>query len=481
MPKITFNKPYAWISQDDIVAQPWQIIEGNNITWLRTWYGWTLWPKPIKQINTNEAMYWMTWQESNNWDVSRMYVWWVNGVIYRISWTDLVPVYTLPSGNNILWAFQFNGYHRFTVRLNAIWTNYQLARISHTDEVVNNWAWLVENVIPAGRYSIWTPSVVIYWNSVYLWSLRGVSVIDSWDIATSVSFWADYVTWLTLQWTTIKVYYYNWQVYYWNWDTTQSFSSVQDLWKWIREVSTQGRFDHLIFNDGSSRISAWYQDQEISSRVFSNRLTNNTIYETKFSLAPPLSTATWWNASVLGKYFLSNDTEAGIYQYDKLISWMAKSFHKILTTSSQWIIDELTFIYLHKRFPTPRIYFGYRSWTKYWVDYIDEWILTTTQSWYFITDVIRWIPNEINRVIKIKMTTSYTSWNNFVKLWKRINNWSWVLVRTINNATDTIAVEEINDITDNFIDIQLKVELWNDLQTDTPPIVHDFSLDFDQV
>jgi len=480
MPKITFNKPYVWISQDDYVAQPWQIIEWNNITWLRTGYGWTLWPKPTSVITTTEMMYWQAAIEYTTWAQTQTLYGWVWGKIYK--WDTWVLVYTLTTWENIIGSFQFGNYFRFMSRENIAWTNFNINRVPYLEAILWNftnmaewWNWT------SFWFAIWTPPVIIKWAYIYIWSLRGIKLIDSSDVVTSYSIWDDYVTWLTLQGTMMKVFCYNGKVYYWNRNTTSVDTSTQNLGLWIREVSTQWRFDHIIHNDWTTRIMAWYQDNETSMRKYSNRLSNNSIYETKFSLAPPLDYAKWWNASVLWKYFTSNDTEPWIYVYDNLIAWLPKSFHKILTNSSQWPIDEFGFIINHKRTVTPRIYYSYRSWTNYWVDYIDEAILTTQKDWYLITDVIRWIPNEINRVIRVKMTTSYTSWANFIKLWKRINNWAWVLVRTINNTTDTVAVEEINDITDNFIDIQLKVELHNDLQNDTPPILHDFSLEFDQV
>jgi len=405
MPKITFNKPYVWISQDDYVAQPWQIIEWNNITWLRTGYGWTLWPKPTSVITTTEMMYWQAAIEYTTW-----------------AQTQTLLVYTLTTWENIIGSFQFGNYFRFMSRENIAWTNFNINRVPYLEAILWNftnmaewWNWT------SFWFAIWTPPVIIKWAYIYIWSLRGIKLIDSSDVVTSYSIWDDYVTVDT---------------------------STQNLGLWIREVSTQWRFDHIIHNDWTTRIMAWYQDNETSMRKYSNRLSNNSIYETKFSLAPPLDYAKWWNASVLWKYFTSNDTEPWIYVYDNLIAWLPKSFHKILTNSSQWPIDEFGFIINHKRTVTPRIYYSYRSWTNYWVDYIDEAILTTQKD---------------------------------CKLWKRINNWAWVLVRTINNTTDTVAVEEINDITDNFIDIQLKVELHNDLQNDTPPILHDFSLEFDQV
>ena len=43
MPNIQLNKFYDWIQQDDILASSWGIVDSKNITWLRTWYGATLW------------------------------------------------------------------------------------------------------------------------------------------------------------------------------------------------------------------------------------------------------------------------------------------------------------------------------------------------------------------------------------------------------------------------------------------------------
>ena len=50
-------------------------------------------------------------------------------------------------------------------------------------------------------------------------------------------------------------------------------------------------------------------------------------------------------------------------------------------------------------------------------------------------------------------------------------------MRTINNSTSEIERLAITkDVNDEFVDVQFKAEFHNDLQDDTPPILHSMEL-----
>ena len=56
MPSIEYVNWDWGISEDDYIAPQGSYIEWDNVTWLRTGYGITLWPKPQDQLQTGSTM-----------------------------------------------------------------------------------------------------------------------------------------------------------------------------------------------------------------------------------------------------------------------------------------------------------------------------------------------------------------------------------------------------------------------------------------
>ena len=128
---------------------------------------------------------------------------------------------------------------------------------------------------------------------------------------------------------------------------------------------------------------------------------------------------------------------------------------------------------------TKRLHFSFTQWSTNGIDYIDTSDLTTSQDGYWITDVFSWWTTKKKEINSIRLATSYTNWDNYIKLYTRVNNASsWTLIATINNSTSTITRDEVYSAVDEFIDLQFKIEIHNDLQNDTPPILHELYLDY---
>jgi len=125
-----------------------------------------------------------------------------------------------------------------------------------------------------------------------------------------------------------------------------------------------------------------------------------------------------------------------------------------------------------------RLYFSYKAWSYYWVDYIDPEALDSNSSWTIITQIFRGVPDTFSKIERIKLTISNTSWTKWLSLYKRIDWWDWQLIRTYNESSDTIRRMKITNQNDQFVDIQFKVELTNTSQDDTPPILHNLSLEY---
>ena len=153
-------------------------------------------------------------------------------------------------------------------------------------------------------------------------------------------------------------------------------------------------------------------------------------------------------------------------------SWI----HKIVTENHQWVqLDVIYDMYFHER-GSKRLYFSYKADNVYWVDYIDLDSLETNTDGYIISEVFSWWTSYEKKLLSLLRATSNTSWSNYIKLYYRVNNWTWTLVRTINDSTDTITRDEINSIWwEAFrqnIDVQFKIELHRG-QTESP-VLHEF-------
>jgi len=474
MPNIEYNQFFIWESQDDIISQSWSIIEWDNIDWIKTWYWATIWPKMTNQLTTwVNAMRWFYDRSS---DPADNWVFWDNWTIYNTDWT-------------LLWTLTNTAYDITACFRN--WSNYYFVSVFEI-ETWNSWIkiWSI-SVIDAGNWD-WVNMVDTWWswlwwndgpppvlevsNSLtYIWEKYWVIRVLSW-VQTSYTFVDSIVVWLTLHWTQYKVYSQTWSVYYWDW-TSASFSSAQDVWFRIERVSQYWNFDYITTEDWDLYISWGYDYQLISNKKTSNRLSDNSTYTTKFDFNNEI----WTNIAITfarwDVYILSSDTNVWLYKYWSVIPWWPKWFHKIITKTNDWTqIDEIYSLFMHSR--SNRLYMSYRAWATYWVDYIDITANTTAQDWFLVTPIFRWPPNKENKITEVRATSSYTSWNNYIKIYKRINNGSWVLIRNINDTTDTIKRHKIWtnngtwNLSDEFIDIQFKIEIHNDLQTDTPPIIH---------
>ena len=470
---ILWQKPYAWISRDDYVASSWQIIEWKNIDWNRIGFGWTLWPKTTKQVLTNYRCNKIMGQQQATWNLVNIYWLCDSWEIYRLTSTDLTPEHTLTNWYDIRNAVNFDFNTRYLTTTD--WFTYTIARILTTHTTNWDWSYMDEAFATDVLSNEKTPPIITTWAYLYIWNSRWVTRYDTSDVKTSVSFCESDVVWLTVQWTTFKLYTVEWSVYFWDWDTGTSYTSIIKLNRRVNKVIQKGSRDYISYEDGSLWFMDWYSPSVPLKKKESRRLNDNSDYFSKLDFS---NNAETWDFSIQWEYFIASDDTPWIYKYDNLINWLPDSFQKVITTWSQWEIDEVFTTYFYERF-SPKKFFSYQTWTDYAIDIFDD-TMETAQTWYIITDIIRWVPNIENQIVKISLLTSYTSWDNYIKGYKRVNNWAWVEFITINNSTDTIDLKEITTEVDNFFDLQLKWELHNNLQSDTPPILHEFNLEFEK-
>ena len=184
-------------------------------------------------------------------------------------------------------------------------------------------------------------------------------------------------------------------------------------------------------------------------------------------------------------YMYSSDTIKGLYKYWKLIPWMQDWLHKIVTQNHLWTqIDYIYDIYYYER--ARRLYFSYKADTTYWVDYIDLNSLETCTDGYMVTEVFSGWTSFLKKLNRLRRATSNTAWTNYIKVYYRVNNWDWVLIRNINDTLDVIERENAHREADEsafkqFIDIQLKIEFHNDDWWENAPTLHELMTEYEAI
>lgn len=479
MLNIEYNDFTQWIQQDDILSVKSWLIDGKNVTWLKTGYGITLWPKVNKQFLSQYPLTALYIEWLSTWALNRGFAWDTNGNIYRLDKWDNAPVFTANDLSNPTFI-------KYT-KILKFWDNYVFFRTKDWTTYIDSATTSIENATPDfSSYSYWlwvgasiqtidNPATVILWDFLYVASGKwDITRFTTNFIAVNYSFMDDYCVWLTTQWATIKTYSISWEVYFWDWNSVSYVSSLKYPFR-ISSVSQSGQFDIIVSEDWDTYISSGYEVQKLLDSQSSLRLEDNSSYQEKLNFTKTLYA---WNNLQTWDWFLylisNKDSTPWIYKYGKLLEWLPSWMHKVVTNNH--LFQNLTQINSLYDYTTnlKRMYFSWTSATWYWLDYFSFKNTNSNKDWYFVTQVFRWPPNKVNKIKEIRMTTSYVGWNNYIKLYKRINNGVWVEIRDTRNTnnSDTIYRDKINNSSEEFLDIQFKVELHNDLQTDTPPILH---------
>lgn len=280
------------------------------------------------------------------------------------------------------------------------------------------------------------------------------------------------------------VYTRSWNVYQWDW-INDSYSAIVNM-PAIVNVSKWYIYDFIRTVDGQMYIWQWLSMQPLFYPKISNRMNDNASYNTRldFSLSDR-SNQNNVSISALDKMYLAcNDSVAGIYKYGKLTTEMRSGIHKVVTENHAGTqIDVIYDMYFLPRWDR-YLYFSYKAWSTYWVDYIDLGSLETTTDWYAITEVFAWGTASYKKTIKkLLRSTSNTSWDNYIHIHYRINNGAWILIEDINDDVDSIIRDEIhkeqgsNAFREN-IDVQFKVSLHNHDWWVNSPALHELVYDY---
>jgi len=479
MPLRTYNIFYQWVKQDDFLTNGASFIEHKNVNGLQDWYGIQLWPKVNKQITTGtDAMIGINWPRG--WTI---YLWGDNGAIYKTTSTDNVPEHSLSATKHIVQVISDGNDLYFFWKSNKASANIWLAYITQTNADAGSWGAMNETLETEGQIANrGTPPYLIAWNSIFiggLWNIKTLS--NTWYGATTYSFPDTYVVGLTLQGSTIAVYCESGNIYFWDGGSTTE-SARTYLGSRIARVGSKWSINYVVTEDGQLYIWSGTQFIRVSKPKLSDRMNDNASFDTRLSFIPDESNSLNNHSLITvldDVYIASDDTTRGIYKYGKLIPWMQDGLHKILTENNTG--TQISQIYdTFYDSSSKKLYISYKAGTTYGVDYIDLSSMGTTTDGYFITDVFSWGTSQLKEIKNISIATENTSWNNYIKLYYRVDNGSWELIKTINDSTNTVHREDIRTIAwiqyKHFIDLQLKVELhmWDT----TSPIMRELQLEY---
>lgn len=470
----SYNNFTTWESQDDFLTAWGRLLETYWVTWLRNGRGLTLWPKTNKLLLTNDKIRGIdAYPQSTNDDTKNL-IFWDSGEIYRFADTDLTPSYTHSLWYHVVWTYVIQPYQYFIVKDSFSSANITIMR--ETVSNVNNWtfATINETWLSAGtiNHLYVPPYKQIAWQT-YIWGLWKMTKYDSSAIATHYSYFGRYIVWFSIHQWTFLVYTSEWKVFFWNWldSADASFSNRgQELWFIPRKVIQWPNYDYVISDDWQVYIWWGAEFQQLTYKRYTNRGNDNSQYVVKQDFTP--NKEDWQLLTVArDRVYIA---ENGVYEFGNLLPWLPKGLHKSIAYNHEWIaIDDVYAMYYNSM--TKQVLFAYQAWASYWVDYIDLESMETNQTWYAVTEVFsgynEWIITFQKQVEAIRYATLNTSWSNYIKLYKRVDNWTWELFKTINNATDTIDWKNLRTEKDSFLDWQFKIELYNSDKWVNPPIL----------
>lgn len=480
-----YNNFHLWLWHDNHKSGWPKFIDSAWLTWLSNWYWVTLWPKSNKLLYSTNALRWMYIQLLNNVEVDvRHLAFWDAWEIYNFSLsTDNTPAYTMTNWWAVRGMFLLENY--IYILYEAVqWKDLlNVAQVLQSD--VEDWTYASMNETLYTNFITHfdNPPILVTAKIAYIWGLDVVKNITASAATTSFSSLNWYVTWISKHLTQFTMYTSTNEVYYasqtamvsWSW--LNSWSNILDFPP--RKVIQNSSTDYITTKDWMLHIWSWPSTQEITRPIMSNRLEDNTIYSTLFNF--DLWAENSWTTMAYARwklYVVANDTNPWIIIYWKLIQWVPAWFHKAITVNNEWEAFEYIYSIAYEQI-SGKIYYTYKTATKYWVDYIDLNSKETCKYWYWVTEIFSANTSYEKELLALRTTTSYTSWDNYVKVSIRINNWVWELVRSINEADDIIKKYENKTwFKKENIDIQFKVELSNETQWENAPVLHELMYNY---
>lgn len=479
MPTQNYTSFYKGISKDDYVALPWSYLYGRNIDGSIFWYGVTIARKSTKVIEVQHPIYDITALVTRN-TARNLLVWhdWTNWYIYNIGSDDNTPEKIVTPWDTscplLVWAASLEWGYVFIWRSSS---NYQVHNIHTAPDYVSlsltywTYAWgdFLSDSIPA--YIVEKSLVMIGANDKVI-TVDNVPLVKLLKVVS----WA--VTTIASSWSVILLYTIDGKVYTWNGVGTSTTGSKSTGYKVVKswgsgwEVYTTTEKWVLLRGNG-------VEFNELYRKRRTTKAEDNTSYYDIIDLSMPEADRTTWNSIQWIEWeIFFIEGQKRISKLSSPRSDMERGYHSTLDTDHAGRkIDKIYCI----REVGWNLYFSYKSWVYYGVDFIDSDSLKSLSSAEMILPVFRGVPDEENKEARVKFTVSNTSGNKRVRLYKRIDQGAWELIRTINQTDSYIFREKISLTNKQFTEFQYKIEFENPDQDDRPPILHSISIDYNVI
>lgn len=486
---------YKWLSKDDYITQPSSYLYWKDIDASIFGYWATISRKSHKQILTNHPIYDIWGSITSNNPASTLMVWhdWVNGYIYDFASLDMVPKLTATPEdtdyNLLVWAMPNDGFH-FIWRENVADSDKHTLHTAANAALLINWdnipfdqdreeeGYILPQTVVINNDYI--PAYLVHKNlSMVAWR-RQIATLppDTGNPITRRTIFSDDVTGIEELWTQIVVYTEDNKVSTWN-GVAESVSSVKDLWYTIVRSWSHADLTYGMTLHGSCVQWNGFSFAPITDVRESLKADDNSDYNKLLDLWVEQGDRERWRS------IDAIDSSVFFIEWGKRIAKLRsvrvdtpKWFHIVTTKTHTW--QEIDKIYCIRAIRW-KLYFSYKAWDTYWVDYIDEKSLESNTEWTLITPVFRGVPDAQNKLQKWYVTVSNTSWNKSVEIYQRKNWAEWVLAKIINEPTDKITRKDMQSkdvMWADFVDVQYKAILRNPDQDNKPPILHGISINY---
>ncbi len=469
MPTKEWNLFYRGLGKDDFIQQDGEVLEMSNLDWVRDGYGITLWLKAQKAFTTVSApLNVYEYPTTNTPDLARSLVFCSNGEIYQMNASDNTPVYTMTSSRVPIAALEW------VPKLYVVYKDSLSAdtlKLMEVDTTIGMWDWTIVNETfntnIGSHYDI-PPIINAEW-VYYVWVVGWLTKISTLWVETNYSLVHKYVTGLTRHWTTLYLYCSdNTLALVLAWALT--VSQTEKLGFLPIDAQQNGGIDYVRARNGGVYQVGWENSGNIAYKRISNRWTDNSQYLELLNFNKTDDTGSGIAVYQDDVFFVNNWNQTSIVKYGNVFNGLPFGLHNILSKNNAGTaIDEIYWLRQFRN--TTKLYFWYKAGATYWVDYIDLDAQTTYTDGYFVTGIFRWPPNKRNQLSELRYTTSNTNGANYIKIYKRINNWAWTEIVTVNNSTATISRDKMT-INDEFVDCQFKVEFHNDDGGSDRPTLH---------
>jgi len=464
---ITYQNFYWWISQDDYLTQPNQVLYSTGLNLNSDTYSVKLEAWYTTDITTNDNdMYCWFYVEDSGWNRSVAAAW-QDGEVYLYWGTNDTPDFTFADGWSVMNAINM-GWYVYFIRASGT----SQIKIWKMDENNTSITWVTETISTTGDTLPNATSKSIYplynYNDEYLiiWVWGTIITLDSSNVVTNYNIFSNAIISIEKIWSQFKICSTDGTVAFWAfWAAAISESfKINNYLRWAIDKDSLS-FIISWFNTAQTNIhlSSWYSAPIIASKYNWDRL---DVDKFKVSLDRPQQLTKVWNT-----VFFVNETSNiydSLWSYWNNISSLWDSFQELFRINPNGT-GKINSIYW---FQWPSNNTVYLSITEGWVEKLAKYTERSSieGTWYMILNTLDWGDRtRKKKMIWIYVTVSWCSADNPIVISASFDQWSYTTIGTITNEWDSERVE-ISTPTNTWQDVNFKITLtdWGAWQ----PVFH---------